>query len=188
MNCKTFHGLLYDYLDEAMDAEVEAAARQRLELCDACRNAFLREQAISNSMRKSLNEATACLSVRPGMRQNVLKALESKPAPLSAWLDALRSFIAVRPAGAVAALLGVALLLLCMRLYRQAPNHAARTSVAQTGHSPCVINVPLLTRTHVFRLQGNAVVDSIVDEPGIADAGDSEDGGQLSPKPKLDPL
>jgi len=73
--------------------------------------------------------------------------------------------------------------LLCIQYYRRAPNEAARHGNAQTGHYSCVINVPISTRTHVFRLQGNAVVDSIADESSVADARLSEEREQPPPRP-----
>jgi anti-sigma factor RsiW len=183
MDCHTFKGLLHEYLDGALDAGVQEAASEHLRRCDVCRQAFLREKALANSIRQSLEQATARLSVRPGMRLGVLEALESKPSPLGAWRDAWRRFVAIRPAGAVAAVMGVVLFLLCIQFYRRSPDHAAHRVVAVSGRSTCIVNVPIPAQAHVFRLQDNAVVDTIVDESAIADARLSEGSEQSPAKP-----
>jgi len=183
MDCHTFNGLLHEYLDGALDAGVQDAASRHLQQCDACRQAFLREQALANSIRQSLEQATASLSVRPGMRLRVLEALKSKPSPLGAWRAAWQRFVAIRPAGAVAAVMGVVLFLLCIQFYRRSPDHAAHRVVAVSGGSTCIINVPLPAHAHVFRLQDNAVVDTIADESAIADAKLSEGSEQSPAKP-----
>jgi len=87
MNCETFHDLLREYLDETLEAQVQAAAREHVRQCDACRQALLREQTLAKSMEQTFARATTGLSVRPGMRQDVLQALESAPA-LGRWRQA----------------------------------------------------------------------------------------------------
>jgi anti-sigma factor RsiW len=181
MNCEIFHGLLYEYLDETLDAEVKAAAREHLGQCDACRHAFLREQALAKSMRQTLDRATAGLSLRSGMRQSVLRALELKPAPSNAWSRAWQSFISIRirPAGAAATLLGLLFLFLGVFLgiqyYRQTAKDSDFQTTAQTGHYACVIDVPIQTQTHVFRRQDNTIEDAVASGASIGHAGFFED-------------
>ena len=190
MNCETFHDLLHEYLDETLDAEFQAATREHLRQCDACRHACLREQAFAKSMGLSLDRATAGLSVRPGMRQYVLQALESKPAPSNAWWRAWQRLISIRlrPAGAVATLLGGLLLFVGIQLYRQTAKVAAPQTIAQTGRHPCVINVPIQTQTHVFRRQDNTIEDAIASSTGVGNASFFENSEQPSPKPSSKPL
>ena len=70
MNCKTFNDLLHEYLDETLDADVQAAAREHLEHCGDCRRALMREESFAKSLRHALDRATADLSVRPETRRN----------------------------------------------------------------------------------------------------------------------
>ena len=190
MNCESFHGLLYDYLDETLDAEVQAAARQHLQECDTCRHAFLRERALAKSMGQSLNRATTGLLLRPEIRQNVLKALQSNPAPTNAWVYAWQRFSLnpIRTAGMAAALLGMLLLFFGIQYYRRVAKDLAPKTIAQTGHYTCVVDVPILTQIHVFRQQNNAVMDSIAADMGVAHASLYEAHEEPSPKPSSKPL
>jgi hypothetical protein len=182
MDCHTFNSLLHEYLDDALDAGRRDAVRLHLGQCGACRQALAREEVLSNSIRQSLDQATAHLSVRPGMGPRVLRALESEPSRWLAWMAAVRSLAAIRPAGAVAAAMGVALFLLCIQFYRHGAGRP-ELNMAGSGRGTCVVNVPLPARTHEFRMQGDIVVDSISDEAGIADARISEGSDQSSTKP-----
>jgi anti-sigma factor RsiW len=168
MNCHTFRGLLHEYLDEALDAGVLDTARRHVQHCDACRQALLREQAVASSIRQSLDQATAHLCVRPGMRLGVLEALERKPSPWAPWAAAWQRFAAVRPAGAVAVAMGAVLFLLFIQFYRRAPERAAHRAVAVPVGTTYVIDVPLPAQTHVFRMKDNAVVDAVADESAVA--------------------
>ncbi len=189
MNCEMFNGLLYEYLDETLDCELKAAAREHLGQCDACRRAFLREQALAKSMSQTLDRATAGLSVRPGMRQSVLRALELKPAPSNPWSRAWQSFISIRlrPAGAVATFLGVLLLFLGVHFYRQTAKDSPAHAIAQTGRCAWVINVPMQTQTHVFRRQDNTIEDAFASGTSVGHAGFFEDS-KPQPKPSSNPL
>ena len=188
MNCETFHDLLHEYLDERLDAEDQAAAREHLRQCDACRRAFRREQALAKSMRQFLDRATAGLSVRLGLRQNVLQALKPAPVAPNNWWSVWQRFISIRPAGAVAALLGLVLLFVGIQTYRRAAKDAPALTVAQTGQYTCVINVPMRTQTHVFRRQDNTIEDAIVSSTSVGHASFFEDREPSSPKPSSNPL
>lgn len=188
MNCETFSDLLQEYLDETLEAQVQAAAQEHLRQCDACRQAFRRQQALAKSLRHCLDRATAGLSVRPGMRQDVLQALKSEPVTSSNWWSAGRRFIPLRPAGAVATLLGLLLLSVGIQVYRRAANDGASPTIAQTGHYTCVINVPMQTQTHVFRRQDNTIEDAVISSAGVGYAGFFEDREPPSPKTQPHPL
>lgn len=179
MNCHAFSDLLYEYLDGTLDAEVQAAARQHLQHCDACRHALLREQAFSNLMRQSLSQAAAGLSVRPGTRHRVLKAIESRSTSVWARLVAWKSFILIRPGLAAALLLGGVLLIFGTTFRHRSAQADSLQGNEQNGLCTCVIDVPIQTQSHVFRRQGNTVVDSIVADLSFAHAGLSEEGNQL---------
>jgi hypothetical protein len=104
------------------------------------------------------------------------------------WWSAWQRFISIRPAGAVAALLGVVLLFVGIQFYRRAAKDATPQTIAQTGHYTCVINVPMQTQTHVFRRQDNTVEDVIVSSTSVGHASFLEDREPSSPKPSSNPL
>src|SRR5258706_5754539 len=122
MNCQDFNHRLHEYLDEALSRDDRAAARERLRHCGHCRRALLREKTVAQSVRHSLERATAGLSIRTEVKRRVLEALEAKSAPSNTWLRAWQRFVFVpsRPAGAAAALLVVWLLFLRSHFHRQA--------------------------------------------------------------------
>src|SRR5882757_2476132 len=107
MNCQEFNERLYEYLDEALPTDVEAAAREHLQLCEDCRRALGREKVMAQSIESSLNLATARLSVGPELLRRIVEAPQARPmAPgivslIWEW-SALKS---IRFAGAAAALL-----------------------------------------------------------------------------------
>jgi hypothetical protein len=182
MNCQTFHSLLYDYVDEALEPGVQEEARLHVERCESCRNAFLREQALASSMWRSFEHSTARLSVRAGMRRDVLKALESKPSGLRALLEAWRNLPVVRPSGMAAAAIGSLVFLTCMQFYLRPAGKGARSSAAGFARFALIINVPISSHSHVFRMEGNAVTDSVANESSVADATLYENGDPVSPK------
>ena len=188
MNCETFHDLLHEYLDETLEAQVQAAAGEHLRQCDACQRACLREQALAKSMEQTFVRATAGLSVRPGMRQDVLQTLKAEPVVSNNWWSAWRRFIFIRPAGAVAMLLGALLLFAGIHFYRQAAKDAAPQTIAQTGHYTLVINVPMQTQTHLFRRQDNTIEDAVVSSTSVGHASFFEDRERPLPKPSSNPL
>ena len=147
MNCKSFNDVLHEYLDETLDAEDQAAAREHLRRCDPCRSALLRERAFSESVGRSFDRTTAGLSLRSGMRQDVLRALESEPASSSAWSGILRRLFSLRlrPAGAMATFLGVALLILVAALH----HHVSRDSAPQAVKSKITSRLEKKVRSHL---------------------------------------
>jgi anti-sigma factor RsiW len=190
MNCDTFNDLLHEYLDETLEAGVQAAAQEHLQRCEACQRACRREQALAKSMGQTFARATAGLSVRPQMLQNVLQALESEAASAGAWWRVWHNIISIRlwPAGAVAALLGVLLLFFGVQYFRQPVIVSSSQTNAQASYHTYVINVPMQTQTHVFRRQDNTIEDAIVSSTSVGRASFFEDREPSSPKPPSHPL
>src|SRR6266487_2328968 len=143
MNCENFNDLLHEYLDETLDADVQAAAREHLEHCRDCRRALMREETFAISVRHALDRATADLSVRPETRRNVLKALEWNATRSHGWLHAWRSIISIRPARAGVAIVCVLLLFLGIPLSRRSSKDSVAQTIPRAGHDSCVIDVPV---------------------------------------------
>ena len=188
MNCNNFKAVLHEYLDETLHADVQAAAREHLQQCSDCRRAVMREETFANSIRHSLDRATAGLSLRPEMRRNILEALESNSALPNTWLHTCQNFIwtAVRPARASAALLCLLLLFFGVQFYRRTAKDAPPKTTAQASQYSWVIHVPIPAQTYVFQHQNNAVVDAIAASVAVGHAGFFEDkkpSPERSPKP-----
>jgi anti-sigma factor RsiW len=188
MNCNNFKARLHEYLDETLDAEVQAAAREHLDQCSDCRRAVIREEAFAKSLRHSLDRATAELSLRPEMRCNILKALESNSPPPSTWWLTCQNFICniVRPARASAALLCLLLLFFGVQFYRRTTKESLAKASAQASQYSRVVHVPIPAQTHVFEHQNNAVVDAISASVAVGHAvffEDKKPWPELSPKP-----
>ena len=168
MNCEEFKGRLYEYLDETLAGDVQASVGEHLRQCGGCRRAVLREKAVAQSLRHSLDCATAGLSLRPETLRNVLEAWESKPIPTNGWMHAWQWFISspIRPVGAGAALLGALLLFFGLQAHRQPAENSASPGIAQTGRDAYVVDVPIQTQTHLFRRQNGTVMDAIT--PSVA--------------------
>jgi len=188
MNCNNFKAVLHEYLDETLHAEVQAAAREHLQQCGDCRRAVMREETFANSIRHSLDRATAGLSLRPEMRRNVLQASESNSTLPNTWLHTCQNFIctAVRPARASAALLCLLLLFFGVQFYRRTAKDSPPKTTAQASQYSWVIHVPIPAQTYVFQHQNNAVVDAMAASVAVGHAGFFEDKKpslERSPKP-----
>lgn len=177
MNCDTFLDLLHEYLDETLDADVASSARQHLQQCAVCRQALQREQILAKNLRLSMERATAGVSLRLQLRQNVLRALESNPAVSHAWWPVCRDFIFLRwrwvgPAWIV---LAVSALFFGFRFHRTDAGPAVRKTAAPPAEYGCVISVPLQTQIHVFRQQNNTIEDAVISGAGLGYASFSDD-------------
>ncbi len=189
MNCNNFKAVLHEYLDETLPAGVQSAAREHLQHCSDCRRAVMREETFAKSIRHSLERATAGLSLRPEMRRNILKALESNSARPDTWWHIFKNFIctAVRPARASAALLCLLLLFFGVQFYRRMAKDSPPKTTAQASQYSWVIHVPIPAQTYVFQQQNNAVVDALAASVAVGHAGFFEDN-KPSPERSPNPL
>ena len=67
-----------------------------------------------------------------------------------------------RLAGAGVALLGLLLLVCVGPLRRQVQTHSDSQAVGRAGFQTCVIDVPMRSHIHVFRREGDTVVDALI--------------------------
>jgi len=180
-HCETFHDLLHELLDGSLDAGPQAFAQLHLGQCDSCRRAFLAEQAYAKAMKRSLEQATAGVSIRLQMRQDVIRALAATPAGANTWQHGWQGLVRflIRPAGAAAASIGVILLFFAVRLHRPEP---ASQATPPSGPYVWVITAPLQTQTHVFRRHNDTIEDAVVSSASVGSASLSDDDQQPSPK------
>ena len=178
MNCADFNGMLYEFLDETLSPELQAAVREHLRDCNRCRLALRQEKAVAQSIGQAMDRATAGLSLRPSTLRNVLQAAEQEAGPIGAsayretvspavlarlwqWLTT----IPLRPIGAGVALAGL-LLFLGLQAHRRANQSSGPGTNEPLRPAICIIDVPIQTSSHVFRRQNNTVVDAIA--PSVA--------------------
>lgn len=170
MNCQDFNDRLYDYLDDTLASDVQASVREHLRQCDDCRRVLLREKAVAQCIRRSLDVATAGLAIHPQTLRNVLAAWESKPIPPNALPQAWRWFI-LRPILAVsagAAFLGALFVFLNLQAHRQPVEKSTSRAASATRQDTWIIDVPIPAESHLFRLQNGMVMDAIT--PSVATA------------------
>ena len=172
MNCQEFNERLYEHLDEALPTNVQAAAREHLQLCEDCRRALEREKVMAQFLDSSLNLATARLSISPELRRRIVETPRVRPvAPgifslIWQWF-ALKS---IRFAGAAAALLVAILLFVGLHNH---PHPAAKSPspVAPNNNLEiCVIDVPFYTETHLLQQQDGHVLDTISSSAAVGHA------------------
>lgn len=164
MNCQDCNDKWYEYLDETLDVDTQAAMREHLRQCEDCRRALRREEILAKSIRHSLDRAVAGLSLLPETRRTVLQSLASNPVSSNALMRAWRRVMLfpIRTIGAGAALLVGLLLVLALLFHRRAADEPNPESTARTGQGTCVIDVPIQSQTRVFRRQNNTILDGMV--------------------------
>jgi anti-sigma factor RsiW len=166
MNCQQFTEELYEYLDGTLSLGRAADARQHLAICSACRRALEREQATARFLNESLHEATADLSLNPPAALIVQRNSEQRQSNFFQlawrWLTAE----AIRPAGIGATFLVMMAMLFVVQRERMdsAPNRAGQAEAA-------VVDVPIVSASHVFQLQNDTVIDAIGSTIAVAHAG-----------------
>jgi anti-sigma factor RsiW len=157
MNCEEYNERLPEYLDETLPAAEQAAAREHVQKCGACRQAAARQEAFGKFIRLSFHRETQGLSLSPKSRQNILDALQHEET------QPLRAFFAVvwrKPVWA-----GLAFLCLSLFIFGSYIN---RQAISREADATYVVDVPMGTETYFYRRQNNRVVDAVV--TGVLDA------------------
>jgi predicted anti-sigma-YlaC factor YlaD len=172
MNCQEFNERLYEYLDGTLPTDVEAAAREHLQLCEDCRHALSREKVMARSIESSLNLATARLSMGPELRRRIIEAPRARPTArgivslIREWF-ALKS---IRIAGAAAAVLAAVLLFVGLQNHRHPAANSPRPVVPNNNREIYVVDVPFHTQTHLLQQQDGNVVDAIASSAAVGHA------------------
>ena len=190
MNCKKFQDLLYEYLDEALDAKVHADAQQHIRQCDACLHAFQREQTFAKSIKQSLDWATADFSLDSQIQQNVHRILESKPTRSNPLRNAWQSFFSIHipQTGVVAAFVGLFVIFMGIQFHRSSVKQSSPKTIASSDQYTCIINIPLQFQRIVFRRENNTVEDALISVDPINLTCSLEASNQSQPTPSLIPL
>ena len=176
MNCEIFNDRLPEYLEDSLSAAQQAAAREHLQNCGACRRALARQEALAKSIRLSFNLQTQRLSLRPETRRNILNALKQPQFPPTAW-ENIQAFFALlwrHPFWAASLLLCLVLLISGSRFYLGSASRSSAQPDVNDDRITYVINVPIQSQMHVYRRQNNMVIDALVTEISVIDASFSE--------------
>ena len=176
MNCENFNDRLPEYLEDTLSTADQAAAREHVQKCGACKNALAQQEALAKSIRLSFHRETQRLSLRPETKRNILNALKRPEFPPTAW-ERIPAFFAVlwrHPAWAGTVLVCLVLLISANRLYLDLARHSSSQTTVKDDRITCVINVPIQTEMRVFRKQNNMVVDAVVTDISVIDASFSE--------------
>ena len=189
MNCRRFQNELHEYVEGSLSAGARAAAERHLAGCSACRQAVHKEQQLAQLISVQLQQDTMSLTLRPDIRNRILKAVEAKstPPPMPASIaDAWNRFF--RLAAIPASLLLVAVCLLITHFPSTRRYHVETISSVDDSLRPAIaIQVSYHTPAGKFHREGNFVTDSLSDETVVA-SGMLRPGGQepvpQKPEPK----
>ena len=185
MNCENFNDRLPEYLEDTLSTAEQAAAREHVQKCDACRQALAQEEVRARSIRLSFDRETQRLFLRPETRRNVLNALKRPKFPPTAG-ERIQTFFAIfwrHPAWAGTVLLCL-VLLISGSLYLGPARHSSAPAAVKDDRITYVIDVPIQSETHIYRRQNNMVVDAVGTEISLLDASFSEN---VSSSPSLRP-
>ena len=162
MNCHDFINCLYEYLDETLTPDLQAAAAEHLRHCADCRRAVEREQALAASLHQAMGQAALPLSYRaPAVSNDWCRPANSLLFRLWDWL--------ATPAGIVtAAAAASSLLLVAVYAVHRTARHVANAPAAFA--TVCVVDVPLEPSAHFFRQENDTVVDAVESNPALAHA------------------
>ena len=176
MNCEGFNDRLPEYLEDTLSSAEQAAAREHVKKCGACRQALAQKEAFAKSIRLAFNRETQRLSLRPETRLNILNALKQPEFPPTAW-ENVQAFLAIlwrHPAWAGTVFLCLVLLISGSRFYLNSAKHSFAQASVENERITYLIDIPIQTEMHVYRRQNNMVVDAVVTEIGRIDASFSE--------------
>jgi hypothetical protein len=176
MNCENFNDRLPEYLEDTLSIAEQAAAREHVQKCGACRQALAQQEALAKSIRLSFNRATQRLSLRPETKRNILNALKRPKSPRTAW-ENIRAFFAIlrrHPGWAGTGLLCLVLLIAGSRFHLDSARHSSAQGTVTGDRMTYIIDVPVQTEMHVYRTQNNMVVDAVLTEISVIDVSFSE--------------
>jgi anti-sigma factor RsiW len=188
MNCETFNDRLPECLDGALTETEAVAASAHARECAACRKELARQERLAKAMRGSLERDARGLSLSVETRQRILRTLETKESTPTDWGGIRTLFAVTRERIALGGTVTLCLLLsFCGGyLYLRSKNSPPRQASDDKLYSYNV-DVPLQTEIHVFRAQGDTIVDAIITEAGVAEASFVENTvPQFPPKSQTD--
>jgi predicted anti-sigma-YlaC factor YlaD len=176
MNCENFNDRLPEYLEDTLSTADQAAAREHVQKCDACKKALAQHEALAKSIRLSFHRETQRLSLRPETKRNILNALKRPDYPPIAW-ERIQAFFALlwrHPAWAGTVLLCLVLLISGSRFYLDSTEQSSAQATLKDNRITYDIDIPIQTEMHVYRRENNMVVDAVVTESSVIDASFSE--------------
>jgi anti-sigma factor RsiW len=190
MNCRQFQDCLYEYVEGTLSATTQAGADRHLAACHSCRVAVQQEQQFAQNLSARLRQDAETLTLRPEVRQAILRAARRQPAPLGMleFLAGLWNRFA-RPMAIAVPLLLVVMVLVIWH-FSGTRIHEMPTARADGRHPPSALSTPPAVSIQIscrrpayqFRREGNWVVDTLSCQTVVA-SGTVQPGGQ-PPIPK----
>jgi anti-sigma factor RsiW len=168
MNCENLQDWLHEYMDGSLDATAQVAADRHLAGCDACRRAVLREQQFAGRMSGQLRDGVANLTLRPEIRNRILKAAAGRPAApgmleiIEGWWNSYARMVAIP-----ASVLLVAAFLLAAHFHSREARVYHTETIASISREACpavAVEVSYQTPAYTFHREGNRVTDSLSDK------------------------
>jgi predicted anti-sigma-YlaC factor YlaD len=170
MNCRRFQNELHEYVEGSLSASAQAAAERHLAGCNACRQAVQKEQRLAQFISSRLQQDAMTLTLRPDIRNRILKAAEAKSTPSAAPIfiaEAWKRFF--RLAAIPASLLLIAVFLLMTYFPGTRMSHKETISFVDNNLRPAVaIQISYHTLHCQFHREGNLVTDTVSDETVVA--------------------
>jgi hypothetical protein len=163
-------------LEDTLSAADQAAAREHVEKCGVCQKTLAQQETFENSIRLSFHRETQGLSLRPETKRTILNAVkraESSPTlseSIQAFFAAIRRYLAWVGIVVVCSVL----LISARRFYLGSTMNSSAQATVKDDRITCVINVPIRNEMPVYRKENNTVVDAVVIENSVMDAGFSE--------------
>ena len=170
MNCQHFQNELHEYVEGSLPPVRQRAADEHLNQCGACRQLLRQEQRVAQTLSQEFRQTTTGLMLPPDFQARLLIALHKEaaekvtplPEPNPGW---------ARFAWPVA--IAACVLFTSFRLsyfFPDAPTPEI-TDYKSAAVSPPDISVHFVycEPTHVFRKDGNQIVDAIICEPRTVD-------------------
>jgi len=166
MNCQSFSNELHEYVEGSLSPARQRTVEEHLAACADCRQLLRQEQMLAQAFQ----QGTESLALPPDFHARLTAALQQEtsakitpiPEPDSGW---------VRFAWPVA--IAACVLFTSFRLSYFFPSPAAPgiADYKSTPVSPPDISVQFVycEPTHVFRREGNQIVDAIICEPRTVD-------------------
>ena len=158
MNCRDFRDNVHEFVDEALDAPRQRAAREHLAGCADCQRQVEQLRALS----EGLHAATAGISLSWTAQREILAAVreDAQPAVASGWRETWEWIIG-HPMRLLAP---AAVFAIVLWLNLQVRHHAASPTTTQSMRvaRQTTIDVPLSSEVHVFQVRNGMVIDTVV--------------------------
>ena len=168
MNCRRFQKRLHEYVEGSLSPEARARSLEHLAQCSACREALRMEQAFGRAVGEGLHQATQTLTLDPAVQQRVLATLARERGTGRQAVSWLPQRLAWQFGLAACLLLAWCLATLYFTGILHPGSKTASTR-RNMNRVPLRIRVSYPVQAHIFRLEGNRVIDTWTSETNFVE-------------------